>query len=334
MPTQPRVDRLILTLEDQDLEKFVRAWVSKKSDYHEVTAFAGSSDRGRDVVGFLTKDFHEGDWHNYQCKQYGTTLPTAQALGEIGKILYYAYKGEFTAPQRYWFVAPRGLNRNIKKLLYNPKLFKETLIEEWDQYCRNTIVKNTPITLDDELRAFVEAYDFSNIKHHSLDDIIADPAAKPVLHEWFNLDPGPAPKGVAPPEIGPEEMRYILQLLDAYGEREGVVYKSHADLQPHPDHWPDLCRQRERYFDAAAFDRFYRDNTYAEELATLRDDVYHGIHDVHAAIHPDALDRVRAVMSQAALLQPSGTLGRHARVPVKQGLCHHFVHERDLKWKK
>ena len=63
------LDRLILALTDTQLEEFVRQWATKKSEYGEVERFTGPGDMGRDVVGFLSSNRHEGAWHNYQCKQ-------------------------------------------------------------------------------------------------------------------------------------------------------------------------------------------------------------------------------------------------------------------------
>jgi intein-encoded DNA endonuclease-like protein len=101
--------------------------------------FSGAGDLGRDVVGFLSEAKHEGAWHNYQCKQYAKTIGTGQALNEIGKILYYAYLKNFTAPVAYYFVAPRGLNRNLETLIFNPTQFKDKLIDEWDTHCAKKI---------------------------------------------------------------------------------------------------------------------------------------------------------------------------------------------------
>jgi hypothetical protein len=92
--------------------------------------------------------------------------------------------------------------------------------------------------------------------------------------------------------------------------------------------------QRERFFDADAFSRFYRDNTMSEEIETLRHDMYHGVADVHRGDHADSLSRVNAVMVQAANVHPSGALAKYARVPVKQGICHHFANEGQLQWRK
>jgi hypothetical protein len=85
------IERQILALTDDQLEKFVREWANCKKEYVEVQRFTGPGDMGRDVVGYLTNRRHEGPWHNYQCKQYARTLPTALGLAELGKVLYYSH---------------------------------------------------------------------------------------------------------------------------------------------------------------------------------------------------------------------------------------------------
>jgi hypothetical protein len=327
------IDRQILALTDAQLEQFVRDWTSYKSEYVKVQRFTGSGDMGRDVVGFLTKKGHEGPWHNYQCKQYARTLPTATALAELGKILYFSFRGEFTSPTAYYFVAPRGMNRKLKRYLSKPGELKDAFLNGWNQNCADRIVKDTHIALTPELCAHIETWDFSSVHSISVDEILEDGAGKPVLQKWFGVDPGPAPLGVVPDEITASEAPYIQELLDAYGEREACVLNQ-AQAANHPRHSHHLSMQRERFFDADAFNRFYRDNTMQDEIDILRRDIRHGIDEVHRAAHSDSLSRADAVMTQAANLQPSGALARHARVPVKQGLCHHFVNEGTLKWRK
>jgi hypothetical protein len=328
-------DRDVLALDDTQLEKFVLDWVnSKTASYVESTRFSGAGDMGRDVVGFLTKNKHEGAWDNYQCKQYANSLPTNTALCEIGKILYYAHLKEFTVPLNYFFVVPKGVNRNLETLIFNPSQFKEKLISEWGKYCAAHIIENQSINLDPPLKAFIENYDFSSIHRLKLDDILNDPVVTPVLYKWFGADPGPAPKGTAPSSIAVCELPYINQLIDAYGQREGVAFSDHDDVAKHGIHSEHLSVQRERYYDADAFKRFYRDNTDKNTLDIFESDIYHGIFDTYKAKHSDALDRVDAVMTQAANLTPSGPLAQHARIPVKQGICHHFANDGKVKWKK
>jgi hypothetical protein len=325
--------RQILALDDDQLEEFVRQWALKKTEYVEVERFTGTGDMGRDVVGFLSSQRHEGPWHNYQCKQYGRTLPTETGIAELGKVLYYAYKGEFTAPEKFFFVAPRGINRNLKSLIFKPSMFKATMTAGWEKYCARTIVENEHIPMDGALTAFIEAWDFSRIAPISVDILLTDAAAIPVLYHWFGADPGPAPAGIAPPDVQAIELPYIQGLLDAYGEREGVVFADHTSAGAHAVHGPHLRMQRERYFDADAFTRFYRDSTTAKDTDDFRNEILHGIFETHTASHKDMLSRVNAVMIQAGNTQPSGPLAKYARIPIKQGICHHFVNEGQLKWK-
>ena len=326
-------DRQILGLNDAELERFVRDWVDRKTaTYVECARFSGTGDLGRDVVGFLSRARHEGEWHNYQCKQYGKTLPTEDGIREIGKILYNAHQGHFRAPVRYFFVAPRGVNRNLETLIFNPSAFKARLISDWNKYCAASIIEKRTIPLDAPLKAFIESYDFSGITRLALDDILNDLHVKPVLTKWFGADPGPAPKGEVPTEIQVSELPYIGQLVDAYGDRDGTAYAGHSEIEVHPRHGPHLARQRERFYDAAAFKRFYRDNTEKEILETFESDIYHGVVDVCDAGHRDKLVCVDAVMTHAAQISVSGLLAPHARVPVKQGVCHHFANENRLRW--
>jgi hypothetical protein len=326
-------DRQILSLDDDELERFVREWVGKKTaKYLEITRFSGAGDMGRDVVGFLSPARHEGEWDNYQCKQYGKNLPTDTGIREIGKILYFAFHGHFTVPVNYFFVAPKGVNRNLEALIFNPSTFKMRVLSEWNKYCASTIIKGQKILLDAELSAFIEAYDFSNISRLALDDILNDSHVTPVLTKWFGANPGPAPKGEVPAEILESELPYIGQLVDAYGDRNGMKYADHQVIKAHPEFGPHLMMQRERFHDAAAFKRFYRDNTAQEVIETFESDIYHGVFDVYQGIYTDKLRCVDAVMAQAANVSPSGTLAPHARVPVKQGVCHHFANIDRMRW--
>jgi hypothetical protein len=327
------IERQILALTDDQLEQFVREWATHKKEYLEVQRFTGPGDMGRDVVGYITNERHEGSWHNYQCKQYARTLPTALGLAELGKILYYSHYGEFMLPEAYFFVAPRGVNRNLRRYISRPTELKTVLLTKWDEYCANTIADGQTVALTPELRGHISAWNPSSVRVISLDEILLDPAARPVLQSWFGVDPGPAPPGVVPDDVEEHEMPYIQQLIDAYAERECCAMDKDEALS-HDFHGEHLRMQRERFFDADAFARFYRDNTMQGDIDILRHDMRHGIAEAHRADYLDSLRRVDAVMMQAAVVSPSGALARHARVAVKQGICHHFANEGALKWRK
>ncbi len=334
MVTLPRYRRDILALTDEQLEEFVRAWVIAKKEYHEVVLYSGSGDRGRDVVGYLSKERAEGDWHNYQCKHYGRTLPTKTALREIAKVLYYAHVGEFTAPKKFNFVAPRGLNRDLKTLIFKPTELRDAILNGWDADIAASIIENQKVSLSDALRSFISSWDFSEVHEVTVDHILDHQSSNAVLHKWFDADPGPAPAGVTPAEVQVVELPYVSQLLHGYGERAGCDFADHHAVKEHDEHWQDLGRQRERFFDADAFTRFFRDNTNVDETTRFERDVLNGVVDTCNATQGDTLQRVEATMTQAANLKPGGVLGRHAGITVKQGMCHHFVNDGALKWRK
>lgn len=327
--------RDILALSDKRLEQFVHRWakVMTAKNYVDVQIFADAGDMGRDVVGFLTKQRHEGPWHNYQCKQLARTLQIGTALLDLGKVIYYSHCAEFVLPERFTFVAPRGMSRTLERLLYNPTELKAKIISGWPEYCRNKIIRNQVIELEGGLLKHLEKFDFSCVDRMTLDDILADPAVNPVLAAYFGADPGGPPRHTVPPNVDVMELAYVNELVEAYGERERSPYAGHDDIVAHPKYGIHFSEQRERFYEADAFSRFYRDNTLAAEMDALQGEIYHGVIEKHREPHADRLARVNAVMSQAASIPPTGLLAKHARVPVRQGICHLFVNDGRLSWK-
>lgn len=328
-----RYDRLILSMTDSELEQFCRAWVEKKSGYFEVKRYAGSGDLGRDVVGFLTNSRHDGQWDNYQCKQYRSGVSVGQGLLAVAKVLYWSWKGEFTLPRKFVFVAPRGLARKLEGYVDKPNEMKKALLDSWDTACAKQITAKQTIALDTNLRKFIESFDFTNVNSINIDDVMADPAVKPLLIEKFGADPGAYPTAVVPTEIESGEMRYVMELVAAYSEREKSPFKDNADVLAHAEHGPDLRRHRERYFEADAFQKFYRDNTSTSLITSFRKDIHYGVIDDWNLAAADTLARVQNVMKQAGAITPAGPLAKYAHIPVKQGMCHHFVNDGEMSWK-
>lgn len=329
-----KFDRLILQMDDTELEQFCRQWVERKSgDYVEVKRFGGAGDKGRDVVGFGSPSRHEGDWDNYQCKQYRDKLGKGKGLLAVGKVLYWASQGEFTVPHRFIFVAPKGLNSNLLKLINQPDSFRAEIVAGWDLYCAKAIIQNQEIKLEGVMLDVINSYDFSSVSYVDVDDLLADPAAKPLLFELFGEDPGEFPKGTVPVDVQAHELAYMDALLGAYNDREGGMFATHQDVFNHDEHGEDLRLHRTRFYEAEGFQKFYRDNTSPETIALFWRDIRLGIHDTLKMPVPDELRRVEAAMSQAANLQPSGPLARYAYIPVKQGICHHLVNDGVIGWK-
>lgn len=189
--------------------------------------------------------------------------------------------------------------------------------------------------IDAALEDFIKSYDFGKVTRLTIKDILEDPDIEAVLHKWFGKDLGAAPPGVVPPEVQTDELPYVRQLVDAYGESCGKVFADHTGIDP--NFTPHFHRQRERFYDAAFFKRFYRDSTEQAVLDAFENEIFHGVVDICAGQHGNALTRHDSVMAQAASVSPSGPLALHARVPVKQGICHHLANDHSnprLRWKQ
>lgn len=334
MTGEIRYDRLVLLMDADELERFCREWVEKKSGYHEVRRYASSGDKGRDVVGFLTDKRHDGAWDNYQCKQYLRGISLPQALLAIGKVLYWSSEGEFAPPEHFYFVVPRALTKKLEAIIDKPSELKDALITQWNSACSTSITNTAPIQLSTKIRAVIDTFEFKNVRAITLDDMMADPAVKPLLIEKWGADPGKYPPATVPMTVQSTEMRYISELVEAYGEREKAPFADHVCVLEHADHGPDLRRHRERYFEADAFQKFYRDNTSATMLSGFRKDIHFGVVDRWRAPAADTLARVDAVMDHAGTIAPAGPLAKYAHIPVKQGMCHHFVNDGEMTWKK
>lgn len=324
----------IATLPDERLEALVNDWLRcRTKDYQSYERWSGPGDMGRDVVGYVSAQRHEGPWDNFQCKQLAQKLSEQAVFIELGKIFMHSANGEYSLPREYVFVAPRGVVRNVQSFIAHPAKFQQAFLDRWDEKIAPKLVQNKQILLDDRIREVINEFKFENVS--SLDSVrLADDAyIGPVLVEWFDDDPGPAPRGRSPHDVQDHESSYIGQLVSLYSERTGQSFASPDSVLAHPEWGGHLRDQRTRYFEAAEFDRYYRDSTLPEYLETFKEDMYQGVVDVHAKACDDGLERVTNVMAQAAVVSPSGILGKHARVPVKQGSCHHFANEGRLPWK-
>ncbi|MDI4238916.1 hypothetical protein OZ411_39675 [Bradyrhizobium sp. Arg237L] len=193
-------------------------------------------------------------------------------------------------------------------LLQNPSTIAGALIGNWDNYCKNKIT-NVPVPLTDRLKALIDGYDFVNVEYLTAPLIVKDPAARAALIKVLGLIPDEAPPGVAPVSIQPEELEYVDQLRRVYNEASGSEIQTADEILRHPEHAQHFLDQRTRYFDAEHFQRFHRDSSPPEALAAFREDVYHGVIDVHRQRHPSSLERLDAVMRHASRL-PAGLIGR------------------------
>lgn len=322
-------------IDDAELEEFIEIWVERRSTaYQRVERIGAANDKGRDVIGFMTGQRHEGPWDLFQCKRKTRNgkLGMPEAMTELGKLFHHHVGGAYrTLPVSYVFVAPRGVVGPLRDLILNPSTIGPYLIANWAAHCEKNITARASVALTPEIRAAIEGFDFARVTYLSAPMIVKDPHAGPALSKVLGLIPDEAPAGVVPADIQAEEIHYLEQLRQLYGEASGSGFASVDDVLADPSHGDHLRRQRTRFFEAASFERFHRDNVAPGALETFRDDIYYGVVEVYEEAHSTRLARVNAVMTSAGHL-PATLLGRATRPPVRQGLCHHLAGEGRLSW--
>lgn len=324
----------LFNLSDDELERFMTDWVaSKVTVYADHERFSGAGDMGRDVVGYVTERRLDGGWHNFQCKQLQRALGQSKFFIELGKLFFHSANGAFPLPERIFFAAPRGVVRTVRDLIASPCTIAPSLIASWDDHCAGALEDRIHHPLNAATTGLIEAYDFSRVHLLDADKLVRFPEVMPVLVKWFDEDPGDYPRGEVPGEVTAEESPYIAALVAAYAENCSDLISCIADALSHRQHGPHLRDQRTRYFEAAAFSRYYRFNTPPGTVEDFNDQIYHGVIDQSRAIFPDMLAKVDSVLRHASGLAPAGRLGRYARIPVKQGTCHHLINAGRIRWK-
>ena len=303
-PVIPPQQRL-LTYSPAEWERFVEEWAyyCLKNKYKHVQRFSGSGDMGIDVVGFVDDERLQGVWDNYQCKHYGHAIAPGDAWVEFGKVIWYSYNGEYVAPRRYFFVSPLGAGTKLGRLLGNAARLREGLIANWDKHVKNEITSTQEVPLDEMLRAYVNACDFSIFDVKTALQLVDDHRTTPVHAARFGGGLPPRPSADKPPEtFAPTESRYVTQLLGAYGEHSGAPVTDPSALSQHKlkDHFR---RQREAFYEAESLRVFARDSVPSGTFESLQDDLYDGVIDTHDASHRDGYEKVCAVTKAAREVQ-------------------------------
>lgn len=324
---------LISVLTATQLEDFVDDWLHQRcKEYHSHERWSGTGDLGRDVTGYVTDRRMDGPWDNFQCKQLSSKLSEKALFVELGKIFMHSAAGAYSLPRAYTFVAPLGVVRSVREYVAHPDRLQKAFLDRWDTHIADSLVENATVKLSPEIETKIRAFDFTRVAWLDARLLAKDPTCMSALVKWFDADPGQSPRGMVPPAIQESESAYVGQLLRVYEERGHGTYPDPETALSSPDVGPHLKIQRTRFFDAAAFHRFYLESTPEEFVTTFRDEVHHGVIDVHEADHPSKYTRLNKVMQQAALLQTSGVLGRHAGPQVKQGTCHLLANEEVMPW--
>ncbi|MGE0677193.1 ABC-three component system protein [Pseudolabrys sp.] len=332
IPPQQR----ILVYSPDDWTECVHEWVHARlrKQYKHVSRFDGAGDMGVDVAGFADKTGLAGVWDNFQCKRYGHALRPAEGLVEIGKMLWYAFNGNFAVPRRYTFVAPQGLGITLKKLVTNPPELKKKLIADWDKVCRSGITDKQEILLEGKFLAFVEAQDFSIFGEKTALQLVEDFKNTPYYAARFGGGLPARPRAKTPPsKIAVAETVYVTKLFTAYTQHAKELVSRIKDLTKWPKLKDHFGRQRIAFYHAESLRVFARDTVPPGTFESLQDDIHAGVSDVHAADHDDGYQRVIAVTKAARELEiTENALITRAKPQDRDGICHQLANDDRLDW--
>lgn len=332
----------IIRLEQMDAAEYERvvgewaySYLKGSKDYYDVVLMGGSSDSGRDLVAYLDDTYNRYDI--YQCKHYDTPLKPSEYWIELGKLCYYTYVKEYRIPEKYYIVASKGIGAKLRKYIENPTIIGAGLIKQWDTYCggKKQILADG-ITLTNELKTYIEQFDFSIIKDISPIKFLEQFSQTNWYKYHFGGGIKKRPVSEKPNEtLSSEEKKlpYVKQLLEVYSEEDNCLYEDDNELKRNPSLFNHFTRQREGFFSAQSLKRFVRDELVDEsEYETLKEQVNFGIADTYEKHYESKLERVKGTTGKAAELNLSSAEIHDIKVQDKNGMCHELVNDGKLMW--
>lgn len=317
-----------------DFEEFVKEWVpTQGAKYDLVERQGGAGDHGIDVAGFLTQAKLEGEWHNYQCKQYKRDLTWTTAAQEMRKMFVAAAAGHFTVPSRYVFVA-LTFAASLKRILSKPSECRTKFLEELSTTRDKLVTK-----LDDDERRKVkelaEGTDFGMFSCIDLDQVLEEHMTTPHwLARFPHVPPANGPSKLTPPERPRhDEARYVQRLVDVYRERYPDKINTLEQVEDVTEAKGHLLRQRVAFFAAESVRVFARDSTTPEYFDQVKEDIYTIVVEESERSHPNGWERHAAVAICAGTVEVTETILKPYVGPeVRKGVCHHLANDNRLIW--
>lgn len=330
LPIAP-IDRIRLWSGDV-WEDFILEWAtSLASEYARVERCGGAGDMGRDVIGFVGDT---EDWDNYQCKHYAAGLTPSEIWIELGKLVYYTWRGEYSVPRRYIFVSPHGAGTKLSNLLRDPVKLRGELVANWARYCSSGITSSATISLEGDLLDHLNELDFGIFDSMPPLSLLEQHATTPFHASRFGGGLPTRPDVEVPPdEVQEMEAPYVGALWHAYAEHTKCEVKGLADLGEREDLADHFTDSRFEFFSAEALRAFSRDALPEGEFERLQEEVHLGIKPELRASHPGGYERLLAAVRMANVL-PLTNHPLVTRVSVRDrgGICHQLVNEGHFTW--
>jgi len=338
LPVEPLVR--LAQFSATEFERFTLEWatdyLAKLQDAHEVQQRGGAGDKGRDIIVWLdASNVQPRRWILYQCKHYGVNLGEGVAAAEIGKILFYTYRGDYTTPKEYWFVTHKGVTSDFQDLLDTPDKLREFILANWEKYCAAKITSKIKVALDSKLRTHIEAFPFSIFRAKQPHDLISEHKQTRYHLTVFGAPLIDRPKPPIPPSsVAPAETRYVTQLYKAIEERLGFAITDPSQFANEAMLRKLFERSRITFYCAEGLKELARDQMAdAEFFNTLLDEFSDGLFHSIMSAHPPALNRLSVIIQAAQALQLGGhVLAPHLLANDREGICHHLANDDRIIW--
>lgn len=329
------IDKVYI-MEPDAFEQFTLEWLygSKKTKYSYMRKIGGAGDKGRDVIAYY--DNKSVDY--YQCKHYNRPLSPTNYYLELGKLCYYTYKKEIAIPKEYYIIASNDVGPSLQDLIDDPTKLPIKLLENWDTHCRTKITKTKDIILDEQLRKYINSFDFTIIKTYPMAQVIDEYLDTIYGNIRFGGRKITMPIPIVPSNtIEDEEMTYINALIEAYSDELKIQIVTIKSLEAYGKYFSHLNRQRKDYYLAETMRRFVRDTlTDSQQFNVLKDEIYSSIIDIHEQDYDSGYKRLIADLNQASITNTSKCLldsklhfiGNSER----KGVCHMLVNDNLVRW--
>lgn len=152
----------------------------------------------------------------------------------------------------------------------------------------------------------------------------------------------PKPAKVPVPSIATSnEQAYIGELMNAYGDAEGIDNFTKAELQNHKEYQEDLDDRRIDYYAAVSVERGVMElnaDNLSNQFIVLKEETLDGVKDTARKSYSNGYEKMLSVMEQASTLRLENYLLSNSPYwissQIKKGVCHHLVNDGKLIWVK
>lgn len=321
----------------EEFEVFVEEWGSsqKPKRYARIERHSGAGDMGIDVGAFDSATDPNAPWDNYQCKHYNHALQPNEVLIELGKVLYYTWRGMYTIPRKYYFCAPHDVGSTLAKLLRNAPRLKEHLRSNWTTHCEKKLHKSSVVPLSGSLLEHFEKFDFSVFSYIPVAELLE--GHKRTNHHVLRFGGGlpDRKKSIEPPPfVGTHETVYVNQLLQAYADHLDIPLTKISEISKH-ELVKHFERSRREFYCAEGLREFSKDHLPIAEYERLKDQFLDALTDTIDSDHDDGYARVKATVKHSQLLQiDSHPLKECMNPSDRAGICHQLANEQRVEWVK